>query len=166
MIVQICSPAPCFQEEGHQMLCLPLLHTVFQITHQGPKRLIAKCWHCCTAISEAPFSHCSDLCSGLSSDGCIAAGGKVRRCSSACCSAWGQSRAPFPVCFYQSCSFCTIKREASGSLVSLIFTGLTEGTGPVLSKSQLDLQCPLVIGTYKMSLLLVNPVAKHLFYSY
>lgn len=93
MIVLICSPAPCFQEEGPQALCLPLLHTVFQITHMGSKRLIAKCWHCCTAISEAPFSHIPDLCSSLSSDGCIAAGEKVRSRLQLC---MGPMQSPIP----------------------------------------------------------------------
>lgn len=36
--VQMCSPAPCSQQEGHQTFCLPLLHPDFQMAHVGPKR--------------------------------------------------------------------------------------------------------------------------------
>lgn len=89
MIVQICSPAPCFQGEGHWTLCLLLLHNVSQIIHLGPKRLSAKGWHSCTAISEATvqslFLICAQACPQMDAQ----LQGKKWRCSSACSSAWG-----------------------------------------------------------------------------
>lgn len=98
--VQMCSPAPCSQQEGHQTLGLPLLHPDFQMAHVGPKGG----WPRADTAAWPPLEHhsvtvllCAQPCPQLQGER------EEKLLSLQLC--MGPLQSLLPACSRQSCSF-------------------------------------------------------------